>query len=156
MNAWQKIFLIELQQFFFFLSISSVLNEPIIRDICLSMQRLKWEIKGKEQIKGAWKTRFETIYQRGKMRFYLHLRGGGSCFSFLNFGWMTVVKPRNWQAYYILDELLLAGELQESSRRTIARLVAAQVWFVTNCNAIFSQDSDLIYGLGMLIYCRIH
>lgn len=69
---------------------------------------------------------------------------------------MTVVKPRNWQAYYILDELLLAGELQESSRRTIARLVAAQVWFVTNCSAIFSQDSDLICGLGILIYCRIH
>ncbi|GMY29020.1 AP-1 complex subunit sigma-2-like isoform X1 [Fagus crenata] len=30
------------------------------------------------------------------------------------------------KAHYILDEILLAGELQESSRRTIARLVAAQ------------------------------
>ncbi|KAK6911283.1 AP complex, mu/sigma subunit [Dillenia turbinata] len=30
------------------------------------------------------------------------------------------------KAYYILDELLLAGELQESSKKTVARLIAAQ------------------------------
>ncbi|WVZ16278.1 hypothetical protein V8G54_009260, partial [Vigna mungo] len=30
------------------------------------------------------------------------------------------------KAYYILDELLIAGELQESSKKTIARLIAAQ------------------------------
>ncbi|KAE8661602.1 AP-1 complex subunit sigma-2 [Hibiscus syriacus] len=29
-------------------------------------------------------------------------------------------------AYFILDELLLAGELQESNKKTVARLVAAQ------------------------------
>lgn len=31
------------------------------------------------------------------------------------------------KAYYILDELLIAGELQESSKKTVARLIAAQV-----------------------------
>lgn len=35
-----------------------------------------------------------------------------------------------WQAYYILDELLIAGELQESSKKTVARLIAAQVCFL--------------------------
>ncbi|KAK9109589.1 hypothetical protein Sjap_017649 [Stephania japonica] len=30
------------------------------------------------------------------------------------------------KAYYILDELLLAGELQEPSKRTVIRLTAAQ------------------------------
>ena len=34
---------------------------------------------------------------------------------------------KSWQAYYILDELLIAGELQESSKKTVARLIAAQV-----------------------------
>jgi hypothetical protein len=32
------------------------------------------------------------------------------------------------QAYYILDEILIAGELQESSKKNVARLIAAQVW----------------------------
>ena len=31
------------------------------------------------------------------------------------------------KAYYILDEILIAGELQESSKKTVARLIAAQV-----------------------------
>jgi AP-1 complex subunit sigma 1/2 len=31
------------------------------------------------------------------------------------------------QAYYILDEILIAGELQESSKKNVARLIAAQV-----------------------------
>ncbi|XP_043708075.1 AP-1 complex subunit sigma-2-like [Telopea speciosissima] len=30
------------------------------------------------------------------------------------------------KAYYILDEILIAGELQESSKKTVARLIAAQ------------------------------
>ncbi|XP_060962881.1 AP-1 complex subunit sigma-2 isoform X1 [Cannabis sativa] len=34
------------------------------------------------------------------------------------------------KAYYILDELLIAGELQESSKKTVARLIAAQVQFL--------------------------
>ena len=35
----------------------------------------------------------------------------------------------NMKAYYILDELLIAGELQESSKKTVARLISAQVYF---------------------------
>ena len=31
------------------------------------------------------------------------------------------------KAYYVLDELLIAGELQESSKKTVARQIAAQV-----------------------------
>ncbi len=31
------------------------------------------------------------------------------------------------QAYYILDEVLIAGELQESSKKSVARVIAAQV-----------------------------
>lgn len=30
------------------------------------------------------------------------------------------------KAYFILDEILIAGELQESSKKSVARLVAAQ------------------------------
>jgi len=32
------------------------------------------------------------------------------------------------KAYYILDEILIVGELQESNKKTIARLIAAHVW----------------------------
>jgi len=35
------------------------------------------------------------------------------------------------QAYYILDEILIAGELQESSKKNVARLIAAQVCILT-------------------------
>lgn len=35
------------------------------------------------------------------------------------------------QAYYILDELLLAGELQESSKRTVGRMIATHVYTIT-------------------------
>lgn len=31
------------------------------------------------------------------------------------------------QAYYILDEVLIAGELQESSKKSVARVIATQV-----------------------------
>jgi AP-1 complex subunit sigma 1/2 len=31
------------------------------------------------------------------------------------------------KAYYILDEVLIAGELQESSKKSVARVIAAQV-----------------------------
>lgn len=34
---------------------------------------------------------------------------------------------KQYQAYYVLDEVLIAGELQESSKKTVARLVAVQV-----------------------------
>ncbi|KAL4650545.1 hypothetical protein ACB092_01G094900 [Castanea dentata] len=48
------------------------------------------------------------------------------------------------KAYYILDELLLAGELQESSRRTIARLVAAQDSLVETAREQASLLGDLV------------
>jgi AP-1 complex subunit sigma 1/2 len=37
------------------------------------------------------------------------------------------IKFSNLQAYYVLDEILIAGELQESSKKNVARLIAAQV-----------------------------
>lgn len=40
---------------------------------------------------------------------------------------------RLWKAYYILDEILIAGELQESSKKTVARLIAAQVQYLPEC-----------------------
>lgn len=43
------------------------------------------------------------------------------------FLYVKAVCKMQWQAYYILDEVLIAGELQESSKKTIARLIAAQV-----------------------------
>lgn len=46
--------------------------------------------------------------------------------SLLSFFWEFIWRE-NWQAYYILDELLIAGELQESSKKSVARLIAAQV-----------------------------
>ncbi len=36
------------------------------------------------------------------------------------------------QAYYILDELLIAGELQEPSKRAIAKAIADQDQLVEN------------------------
>jgi hypothetical protein len=42
------------------------------------------------------------------------------------------------QAYYVLDEILIAGELQESSKKNVARLIAAQVLSpLANINTIF-------------------
>ena len=40
-----------------------------------------------------------------------------------------------FQAYYILDEVLLAGELQETSKKSVARVIAAQVSKITNSYA---------------------
>ena len=47
------------------------------------------------------------------------------------------------KAYYILDELLIAGELQESSKKTVARLIAAQVL----SHFIFGLPYDLSLGV---------
>ena len=37
------------------------------------------------------------------------------------------------QAYYILDELIMAGELQETSKKGVLRVVAAQVLSAAGC-----------------------
>ncbi|KAH9617716.1 hypothetical protein KSS87_013397, partial [Heliosperma pusillum] len=44
------------------------------------------------------------------------------------------------KAYYILDEILIAGELQESSKKTVARLIAAQDSLV---EAVKEQESSI-------------
>lgn len=48
------------------------------------------------------------------------------------------------KAYYILDELLIAGELQESSKKTVARLIAAQDSLVEAAKEERSSISTII------------
>jgi len=40
------------------------------------------------------------------------------------------------QAYFILDEILIAGELQESNKKSVLRLVTTQVAYLLNSEAI--------------------
>ena len=55
-------------------------------------------------------------------------------------------KNENWQAYYILDEILIAGELQESSKRIVIKLISTHVCFFLIVNLSF-----IIYTLVLLI-----
>uniref|UniRef100_A0A6N2MSK3 Adaptor AP-1 19 kDa protein n=2 Tax=Salix viminalis TaxID=40686 RepID=A0A6N2MSK3_SALVM len=48
------------------------------------------------------------------------------------------------KAYYALDELLIAGELQESSKKTVARLIAAQDSLVEAAKEQASSLSNII------------
>ncbi|KAH7529248.1 hypothetical protein FEM48_Zijuj05G0164400 [Ziziphus jujuba var. spinosa] len=48
------------------------------------------------------------------------------------------------KAYYILDELLIAGELQEPSKKTVARLIAAQDSLVETAKEEASSISNII------------
>ncbi|GFZ09638.1 associated protein 19 [Actinidia rufa] len=48
------------------------------------------------------------------------------------------------KAYYMLDELLIAGELQESSKKTVARLIAAQDSLVEAAKEQASSISNMI------------
>ncbi|PPR82662.1 hypothetical protein GOBAR_AA38055 [Gossypium barbadense] len=48
------------------------------------------------------------------------------------------------KAYFILDELLIAGELQEPSKRTVARLVAAQDSLVETAKEQTSSITNII------------
>ncbi|OWM67569.1 hypothetical protein CDL15_Pgr028432 [Punica granatum] len=48
------------------------------------------------------------------------------------------------KAYYVLDELLIAGELQESSKKTIARLIAAQDSLVEAAKEEANSISNII------------
>ncbi|KAI3409348.1 AP complex subunit sigma [Psidium guajava] len=48
------------------------------------------------------------------------------------------------KAYYILDELLLAGELQESSKKTVARLIAGQDALVETAKEEANSISNII------------
>ncbi|KVH88876.1 Adaptor protein complex, sigma subunit, partial [Cynara cardunculus var. scolymus] len=47
-------------------------------------------------------------------------------------------------AYYILDEVLIAGELQESSKKTVARLVAPQDSLVEAAKEEANSISNII------------
>ncbi|KAG0547330.1 hypothetical protein BDA96_01G070200 [Sorghum bicolor] len=48
------------------------------------------------------------------------------------------------KAYYILDEILIAGELQESSKKNVARLIAAQDSLVEAAKEEASSISNII------------
>ncbi|CAI0542453.1 unnamed protein product [Linum tenue] len=48
------------------------------------------------------------------------------------------------KAYYILDELLIAGELQESSKKTVAKLISAQDSLVEVAKEEASSISNII------------
>ncbi len=59
------------------------------------------------------------------------------------------------QAYYILDEVLIAGELQESSKKSVARVIAAQVLafscpFLLLCCQWYSFDNLVLFSISML------
>ncbi|OAE25925.1 hypothetical protein AXG93_1712s1030 [Marchantia polymorpha subsp. ruderalis] len=52
-----------------------------------------------------------------------------------------------WQlaeAYYILDEVLIAGELQESSKKSVARVIAAQDTLIENAKEQAGSLSNMI------------
>ncbi|AQK62545.1 AP-1 complex subunit sigma-2 [Zea mays] len=48
------------------------------------------------------------------------------------------------KAYYILDEILIAGELQESSKKNVARLIATQDSLVEAAKEEASSISNII------------
>jgi hypothetical protein len=48
------------------------------------------------------------------------------------------------QAYYILDEVLIAGELQESSKKSVARVITAQVLAFIPTLFCFNSASDTV------------
>ncbi|KAI0511810.1 AP-1 complex subunit sigma-2 [Dendrobium catenatum] len=48
------------------------------------------------------------------------------------------------KAYYILDEILIAGELQESSKKAVARIIAAQDSLVDTAKEQASSLSNMI------------
>lgn len=48
------------------------------------------------------------------------------------------------KAYYILDELVIAGEIQESSKKTVARLISAQDSLVEAAKEEASSISNII------------
>lgn len=63
------------------------------------------------------------------------------------------------KAYYILDEILIAGELQESSKKTVARLIAAQVQiFLDQCHLfsnILSRANFIILRPFRILWWRL-
>lgn len=72
--------------------------------------------------------------------------------------WLFVTVD-NMKAYYILDEILIAGELQESSKKTVARLIAAQVQiFLDQCHLfsnILSRANFIILRPFRILWWRL-
>jgi AP-1 complex subunit sigma 1/2 len=48
------------------------------------------------------------------------------------------------KAYYILDEVLIAGELQETSKKSVARVIAAQDTLIDHAKEQASSLSNII------------
>ncbi|KAJ6879350.1 AP-1 complex subunit sigma-1 [Populus alba x Populus x berolinensis] len=59
------------------------------------------------------------------------------------------------KAYYVLDELLIAGELQESSKKTVARQIAAQDSLVEAAKEQASSISNIISQATNFSLCRV-
>ena len=56
------------------------------------------------------------------------------------------------KAYYILDELIMAGELQETNKKAVLRSVAAQVmWGLWACG-LLSRGVMVMWYYGHLFY----
>lgn len=49
----------------------------------------------------------------------------------------TIFTYSSLQTYYILDEILIAGELQESSKKIVHRLIDAQVLWDDNFDPFY-------------------
>lgn len=63
------------------------------------------------------------------------------------------------QAYYMLDEILMAGELQESSKKSIARVIAAQVRVYKRPPPCFRgcmNPSLSVLHMGLHLFWRLH
>lgn len=74
---------------------------------------------------GVW-ARFDFSLPQGNNTINYHDSAINSTLSFFFFFcWHFLLLF--FKAYYILDELLIAGELQESSKKTVARIISAQV-----------------------------
>lgn len=50
-------------------------------------------------------------------------------------GYLTGASVTTVQAYFMLDEMLLAGELQEPSKKAVTRVIEAQDQLVENAKA---------------------
>ncbi|CAH8355012.1 unnamed protein product [Eruca vesicaria subsp. sativa] len=58
------------------------------------------------------------------------------------------------KAYYILDELLIAGELQESSKKTVARIILSQDQMVEAAKEEAEQHQIVIHIAYVTDRCR--
>lgn len=50
------------------------------------------------------------------------------------------------KAYYMLDELLIAGEVQETSKKNVLKAIAAQDMLQEVCSSFLDQSSKLTHS----------